>query len=87
VLGQESDPSAQGGSETRPLPDALSTLAETHAEPELLDHLALYRESEEQMFWHDAFANVLLVSRSVPERVVAAFAADLGLTYSGGSAG
>lgn len=64
------------------LADALSALAEKHAEPELLDHLALYRDSEELLFWHDAFANVLLVSRAVPESVVSAFAADLGLAYS-----
>jgi hypothetical protein len=69
------------------LTGALSALAGMHAEPELLDHLSLYRESEELIFWPDAFANVLLVSRSVPENVVAAFAADLGLTYSAGSPG
>ena len=63
---------------------ALSALARTHAEPELLDHLALYREAEELLFWHDASANVLLVSRSVQEDVVAAFATDLGLAYSRG---
>jgi len=63
------------------LADALSALAETHAEPELLDHVALYRNSEELLFWHDAFANVLLVSGAVPENVVSSFAADLGLGY------
>ena len=69
------------------LTGALSALAGIHAEPELLDHLSLYRASEELMSWPDAFANVLLVSRSVPENVVAAFAAGLGLTYSAGPAG
>jgi hypothetical protein len=64
------------------LSGALATLAETHAEPELLDHLALYRGSAELLCWPDAFGNVLLVSREVPENVVSAFAAELGLRYS-----
>jgi hypothetical protein len=65
---------------------ALSGLAQGHAEQELLDHLVVYKGPEELLFWHDAFANVLLVARSVPEDVVRAFAADLGLPYSGGQA-
>jgi hypothetical protein len=69
------------------LVEALSALAERHAEPELLDHLALYRDSEQLLLWHDAFANVLLVSRKVPESVVSSFAADLGLAYSDAHAG
>jgi len=61
--------------------DALTALAKRHAEPELLDHLALYRGVEELVVWHDAFANVLLISRTVPESLVSSFAADLGLGY------
>ena len=57
----------------------LAALAQIHAEPELLDHLALYKKDEEILFWHDAFANVFLVSRTVPESVVSKFAAELGL--------
>jgi hypothetical protein len=60
----------------------LSALAEKHAEAELLDHVALYDGSREVLSWHDAFANVLLISRSMPEWTVSAFAADLGLRYS-----
>ena len=60
---------------------ALSALAERHATPELLDHLALYRGSTEVLSWPDAFGNVMWVSGSVSEEVVAAFAADLGLRY------
>jgi hypothetical protein len=63
---------------------ALSSLAETHTESELLHHLALYRGSVDLLFWHDAFANVLLVSREVPESVVSASAAELGLHYRDG---
>jgi hypothetical protein len=69
------------------LVDALAVLAEQHAEPELLDHLTLYRDSEELLVWHDAFADVLLVSRTVPESVASSFAADLGLGYSSSRAG
>jgi len=61
--------------------DALTALAKRHAEPELLDHLALYRGVEELVVWHDAFANVLLISRTVPESLVSSFSADLGLGY------
>jgi len=60
----------------------LSALAQKHAETELLDHVALYDGSREILSWHDAFANVLLISRSIPEWTVSAFAADLGLRYS-----
>lgn len=42
----------------------LALLADRHAEPELLDHLSLYKDTEELLLWHDAFANVLLVSRT-----------------------
>ena len=66
---------------SRQLMVRLSALAQIHAEPELLDHLALYKGNEELLFWHDAFANVLLVSRTVPENVVSEFAAELGLSY------
>ena len=69
------------------LVDALAALAEQHAEPELLDHLTLYRDSEELLVWHDAFANLILVSRTVPESVASSFAADLGLEYSSSRAG
>jgi hypothetical protein len=69
------------------LVDALAALGEKHAEPELLDHLVLYKDSEELVVWHDAFANLLLVSRTVPESVASSFAADLGLEYSSSRAG
>jgi hypothetical protein len=63
------------------LVDALSALAGRHAEPELLDHLALYIDSDEVVVWHDAFANSILVAPTVPESVVSSFATDLGLEY------
>jgi hypothetical protein len=47
--------------------------------------LALYKGSAELLFWPDAFGNVLLVSRTISEKVVSAFAAQLGLRYSDAS--
>lgn len=64
------------------LADALSSLAERHAAPELLDHLSLFKGAMELLSWHDAFNNVLLVSKSVPANVVAAFATELGLEHN-----
>ena len=68
---------------SRNLMDCLFSLAMPHAEPEFLDHLALYRESEELLSWPDAFSrsSPMVVSRSVPESVVSQFAAELGLGY------
>ena len=65
----------------------LAGLAQQHAERELLDHMLLYKGAEEVVFWHDAFANVLLVSRSVPENVVSQFAGELGLEFHSGQSG
>jgi hypothetical protein len=62
-------------------------LAQQHAERELLDHMLLYKGVEEVVFWHDAFANVLLVSRSVPENVVSQFAGQFGLEFHSGQSG
>ena len=59
----------------------LAQLADHHAEPELLDHLSLYKQTDALVFWHDAFANVLLISRSIPESVVSQLASELGLGY------
>lgn len=61
--------------------ETLAEFAQDHAEPELLDHLSLYKEAEALIFWHDAFANVLLISRSTSEEVIAQLALELGLRY------
>jgi hypothetical protein len=53
---------------------ALSTLAERSASPELLDHLALYQGDRAVLVWHDAFANAVLLDSTVPEETVAALA-------------
>jgi hypothetical protein len=59
----------------------LATLADQHAEPEVLDHLSLYKGLDELLCWHDAFDNVMLVSRNIPETRVAEFASALSLSY------
>jgi hypothetical protein len=59
----------------------IADLSELHAEPELLDHLFLYKDDKPILLWHDAFANAILVSRSVSEDVISSFASELGLKY------
>jgi hypothetical protein len=61
--------------------NCLADLAEHHAEPELLDHLFLYKDEEPLIEWHDAFANAILISRKVSESIVAGLANELGLNY------
>ncbi len=66
---------------------SLSALAEHHAEPELLHHLFLYTDSEPLLEWHDAFANVLMLSETLSESRVQAFAAAIHLPYGKANAG
>ncbi len=61
--------------------ECLADLAKHHAEPELLDHLFLYKTEEPLLEWHDAFANSILIPGRVPESIVEAFAKELGLNY------
>jgi hypothetical protein len=65
----------------------LSELAKRHAEPELVDHFFLYSGSEPLLEWHDAFANAMLLSYSIPEAQVKAFAGALKLPYGKAKAG
>lgn len=63
------------------LMNELSQLSLNHAEPELMDHLSIYKGDQAILEWHDAFANAMLLSKSLPEETVAAFSNDLGLNY------
>ncbi len=63
------------------LMEELASLAERHAEPEMLDHLSLYKGNEPLLEWHDAFANIILVPQTVAEEKVSSFASHLGLKY------
>ena len=60
---------------------SLAEKAEHHAEPELLDHLSLYKNNKSLLEWHDAFANSIMVSSQMPESIVAGFSNELGLNY------
>jgi hypothetical protein len=63
------------------LMEEMALLAEHHAEPELLDHLSLYKGSDSLLEWHDAFANILLLPCSIPEETVSKFSKELGLEF------
>ena len=52
-----------------------------NAEPELFDHIFLYANALALLEWPDAFANGMCITSSMPESLVGAFAANLGLTY------
>lgn len=59
----------------------LEAMAKCHAQPELCDHLSLYRDEEELLGFHDFGANNIYVSGTIPEPAVSAFANGLGLAY------
>lgn len=63
------------------LMNELSQLSLTHAESELMDHFFVYEGDHAILEWHDAFANAILISKSIPEEIVASFASELGLEY------
>jgi hypothetical protein len=64
----------------------LSEAASHHAEPEICDHLHLYRGLEPLVQWFDAFSDPLLVSKSVARERVERFASAVGGTVSDGAA-
>jgi hypothetical protein len=61
--------------------EALSALGQRSAPPELLDHLALYRDDRAVLEWPDAFANAMLLDETVPEQSVASLAKTFGCRY------
>lgn len=56
------------------LTDRLGELAAHHAEPELFDHLFLFRGEHFLIYWHDAFMAPMWLAPDLPESVVAQFA-------------
>lgn len=64
----------------------LSEAASHHAEPEICDHVHLYRGREALMQWFDAFSDPLLVSKAVPRERVERFASAVGGAVSDGAA-
>ena len=61
----------------------LSDAALHHAEPEVCDHLHLYRGPEVLVQWFDAFLDPLLVSKAIERARVERFAAAVGGTLQG----
>jgi hypothetical protein len=59
----------------------LASLAEIHAEPELFDHVFLYRGDDPLVWWNDAFEDPIGASSELPEHTIRAFAARLGRKY------
>lgn len=64
----------------------LSEAASHHAEPEICDHLHLYRGQEALVQWFDAFSDPLLVSKLVARERVERFASAVGGALSEGAA-
>jgi len=60
----------------------LSEASSNHAEPEICDHVHLYRDQEALVQWFDAFLEPLLVSKSVARERVQQFASAIGATLS-----
>jgi hypothetical protein len=59
----------------------LIELSERHAEPEICDHIYVYRGLEVLLEFNDAFSERLYISNKVPEDKVRAFCAALGCSY------
>ena len=60
----------------------LAAIMEHHAEPELAVHFHVYQADTVLLEWHDAFAQPMLISGSIPEEQVRAFAEMIGKTYN-----
>ncbi|MDD4872082.1 MAG: hypothetical protein PHR77_16110 [Kiritimatiellae bacterium] len=59
----------------------LSTLAESHAEPELAVHFHVYRDDKVLLEWHDAFGQPMLLDGNIPEDRIKSFADQLGMKF------
>jgi hypothetical protein len=56
----------------------LSEASSNHAEPEICDHVHLYRGEEALVQWFDAFSDPILISKSVTRERVERFASAVG---------
>jgi len=63
----------------------LMKLANNHAEPELADHLYVYKNQEVLFTWNDAFSDPIYISKKVPEDKVKTFCTAVKSTYQDGS--
>ena len=66
---------------SKALCEELALLSEHAAEPELGDHLHLYRGDEHILCWYDAFAHDLWLTLDIPEDRARAFASVFGRKY------
>ena len=64
----------------------LSEASSNHAEPEICDHLHLYRGEEALVQWFDAFSDPILISKSVTRERVERFASAVGGALTEGAA-
>jgi hypothetical protein len=55
----------------------LALIAENHAEPELCEHLHLYKGSESIIIWYDAFSDEMHISKKTPQEVVNKFCDEI----------
>lgn len=60
----------------------ISMLAHLHANPELLDHVALFENTTCVLRWHDAFANAIELDSGVAEETVRAMAEFFQVSYA-----
>jgi len=56
----------------------LSEASSNHSEPEICDHVHLYRGEEALVQWFDAFSDPILISKSVTRERVERFASAVG---------
>jgi hypothetical protein len=68
-----------------PVLSTLAELTEKHAEPEICDHLHVYKDGLVLLSWYDAFLIPLYISKAVQENDVKAFCEILGRSYRDGS--
>jgi ketosteroid isomerase-like protein len=64
----------------------LSEASSNHAEPEICDHVHLYRGGEALVQWFDAFSDPILISKSVAHERVERFASAVGGALRDGAA-
>ncbi|MHC4544155.1 MAG: hypothetical protein ACYTDW_06660 [Planctomycetota bacterium] len=63
----------------------LVKLAAKHAQPELADHLYVYKDQELLLEWNDAFSDPIYISKKVSEDKVSSFCTAIKCTYKDGS--
>ena len=61
--------------------DGLAQLADKHAEPEIADHLHIYKDNKIILQWYDAFSDPFYISKEILEDKVKNFCSRLNTTY------